>query len=205
MLKEQIDKFKNIFKNEDGNNKKKIENIVVFIVILIITIIVINMILKDDNKEKTKQTNSIGKTLAQTGEKVIETSSTEYDLEQRLSEILSKIEGVGNVKVLITYAQSSEKNYMYNEDSTTSDTEEKDSGGGNRKISQTSTKKEVIYEEIDGKKVPITQSTIMPKIEGAVILASGANNSEVKIKITQAVEAATGLATHKIQVFEMKK
>ena len=76
-------------------------------------------------------------------------------------------------------------------------------GGGNRKISETSSKKEVIYQEINGEKIPVTQSTINPKIEGAIILASGATNSEIKLKITQAVEAVTGLATHKIQVFPM--
>ncbi len=78
-------------------------------------------------------------------------------------------------------------------------------GGGSRKISQTSNKKEVIYQDKDGEKVPVTQSIIKPKIEGAIITATGAGNSEVKLKITQAVEAATGLATHKIQVFEMSK
>ena len=76
-------------------------------------------------------------------------------------------------------------------------------GGGNRKITEISSKKEVIYQEINGQKVPVTQSTIKPKIEGAIITATGAKNSDVKMKITQAVEAATGLATHKIQVFEM--
>lgn len=51
--------------------------------------------------------------------------------------------------------------------------------------------------------MPVTQSVINPKIEGAVITAQGAKNSEVKTNIMQAVEAATGLETHKIQVFEM--
>ena len=78
-------------------------------------------------------------------------------------------------------------------------------GGGNRKISETSSKKEVIYQEINGEKVPVTQSTLNPKIEGAIVLAKGARNSETKLKITQAVEAATGLATHKIQVFELNE
>ena len=78
-------------------------------------------------------------------------------------------------------------------------------GGGSRKINEVSNKKEVIYQEINGEKIPVTQSTIKPKIEGAIIIAEGANNSEIKLRITQAVEAATGLATHKIQVFEMKK
>ena len=36
-------------------------------------------------------------------------------------------------------------------------------------------------------------------------MAQGASSAEIKTKIISAVEAATGLATHKIQVFEMKK
>lgn len=35
--------------------------------------------------------------------------------------------------------------------------------------------------------------------------ADGAANATVKNNIVQAVEAVTGLQTHKIQVFEMKK
>lgn len=68
---------------------------------------------------------------------------------------------------------------------------------------QSDSKKEVIYEEKDGEKTLITQSIISPKIEGAIITAKGASNPTVKTNIIQAVEAVTGLATHKIQVFEM--
>lgn len=45
----------------------------------------------------------------------------------------------------------------------------------------------------------------MPKIEGALILAGGASNATVKTNIIQAVEALTGLASHKIQVLQMQK
>jgi stage III sporulation protein AG len=45
----------------------------------------------------------------------------------------------------------------------------------------------------------------MPTIEGAIITAEGANDANIKSSIVQAVEAVTGLATHKIQVFEMTK
>ena len=80
---------------------------------------------------------------------------------------------------------------MYNEDNQKNDTEETDTSGGNRKVSQTTTKKEVIYQEINGEKIPVTQSIINPKIEGAVIIATGAKNTNVKTDIIQAVEAAT--------------
>lgn len=45
--------------------------------------------------------------------------------------------------------------------------------------------------------------TVNPSIEGAIITARGANNSNVKTNIISAVEAVTGLPTHKIQVFQM--
>ena len=77
-------------------------------------------------------------------------------------------------------------------------------GGGTRSISETNTKKEVIYKEVNGEKIPVTQSIISPKIEGAIVTASGAKSAVTKNNIIQAVEAVTGLAAHKIQVFEMK-
>ena len=105
--------------------------------------------------------------------------------------------------MLLTYSESSKLQTMYNEDSKVSDTEETKKNGGNRKITENSTKKEVIYKEVSGEKIPVTQSIIQPKIEGAIITAAGASSSSVKASIIQAVEAATGLATHKIQVFQM--
>ena len=173
-----------------------------FVIILIVNIIIINLIFKDGNKEKDN-TSEI-----QNNENVKLATSKEddtYNLEAKLEEILKKINGVGNVKVLLTYSETSKTVAMYNEDSTKNDTEEADKQGGNRKVSQTSTKKEVIYQEVNGQKIPVTQNIINPKIEGAIITAVGAQNTQVKENIIQAVEAVTGVATHKIQVFQMSK
>ena len=203
MLEEQKKKIKEIFSwKKEENNKRKIENLVVFIILLIISVIFINSIWNGDKKENVIE-NSNTKVLAQAETSVTEKGNESLELEQRLENILQNIEGVGKVNVLLTYSQSSEISAMYNEDSTKSDTEETDSGGGTRKIVQSSNKKEVIYEEVNGEKQPVTQSVIKPKIEGAIVTAVGASNSNIKTNIVQAVEAATGLATHKIQVFEM--
>ena len=77
-------------------------------------------------------------------------------------------------------------------------------GGGTRVVNESVTSKEIIYEENDGIRTPMTQSVVNPKIEGAIITATGAEDVNVKTNIIQAVEAVTGLATYKIQVFEMK-
>lgn len=208
MLKEKFEKLKESFMPKEGeNNKRKIENLVIFAIILIVTIVAINYIWNDDNqKSKTITNNDPNKKLAMEENIVSESnlSNTSSSIEEKLENILSNIKGVGEVKVLITYSESSKLIPLYDEDSSSTVTEETDSGGGTRVVNETSTSKEVIYEENDGVKTPMTQSVVNPKIEGAIITATGANNSEVKTNIVQAVEAVTGLATYKIQVFEMK-
>ncbi len=68
---------------------------------------------------------------------------------------------------------------------------------------ETDTSKEIIYQESDGEKTPITQSIVSPKVEGAIITAKGAGDPTTKANIIQAVEAVTGISSHKIQVFPM--
>ena len=202
-----VDKLKKMFgnKDEDISNKRKLENIFAFVIILIVTIIAINFILNDGKQEKIESDdpNKRLATTPNTNTFDINEEPEEDELAQKLENILSKINGVGRVEVMITYSETSKTIPVYNEDSTQQDTEETDSNGGTRKITQTDTRKEVIYEEVDGNKTLITQSVISPTIEGAIITAEGANNATVKANIVQAVEAVTGIATHKIQVFEM--
>ncbi len=206
MLKEKIKNA--IIKNEQADGKKKIENLVVFIIILIVTIVAINFIWKDEKSKTSKA--QVNNTSPSSYKQLADTSSNEEEtnkeqLEEKLENILSKIEGVGDVKTLITYSQSSEIVAMYNEKSKTSSTNENDSEGGIRNIEETDTTKEVIYQEENGVNVPVTTKVIKPKIEGVLVTAVGANNATTKTNIIQAIEAVTGVATHKIQVFEMSK
>lgn len=200
MLRDKLNFFK---PKEDGTDKKKIENLVAFVIILIITIIAINIIWSDGN-QKNKSKENINDQSKKLASSTIETSS-DVGLEEKLKNILETINGVGKVKVFINYSESSETVAMFNENSKTSTTEETDTSGGKRVIEQKDTQKDIVYQENNGDKIPITQKTVQPKIEGAIITAQGANNAVIKANIIQAVEAATGLATHKIQVFTMKE
>ena len=195
-------------RNNDGNNKKKIENLVFLVIVLIITVVVINYIWNGNKSSNKTITNSAGRQLASSktsqdaDSNQSSSSSNSESLERRLEDILKNIDGVGDVKVFINYSESSETVAMYNENSKKSTTEETDKSGGVRKVEETDAQKEVIYQEQNGSKTPIVQKTIEPKIEGAIITAKGASDINVKTNIIQAVEAATGLATHKIQVFQ---
>lgn len=206
MFSDKLKKLISPGENPDGNNKKKIENLVFFVIILIITIVVINIIW--NGKTDSKQEEGISNKRLATTENaptnnMASVVKSNDNLEQKLEEILSKIQGVGEVKVLINYSESSEIVAMYNENSKVSLTEETDTSGGVRKIEQTDTQKDIIYQEGNGEKTPITQKVIQPKIEGAIVTAKGAGDIITKTNIIQAVEAVTGLATHKIQVFVM--
>lgn len=209
MLKEKLKAL--MVKQEKKDSKKKIENLVVFILILIVTIIAINTIWKGNKKKNSKEDTLLnnGKQLATTQTTTSSNTGNDgtntTDMETKLETILSNMNGVGKVKVLITYLESSEVVAMYNENSKNSKVEEKDSGGGTRTTTQQDIQKDIIYQEESGEKIPITQKVVSPKIEGAIITAQGANSATVKNDIVQAVEAVTGLASHKIQVFEMRK
>lgn len=193
-----------VSKNEETKNKKKIENIVFLVLILIVTLVVINVIWKGDNNssENTKTENHDGSILANNYN---EQETNETELERKLENILGTIKNVGKVNVLLNYSESSSLVPLYNESTTTSSTEEGDSTGGTRNVTETETKKDVVFSENSGEKNPVTQKTAMPTIQGAIITAEGANDANVRTNIINGVCAITGLSIDKIQVFEMQK
>lgn len=193
MLKEMFKKM-----SDENDKKRNIENIIVFIIILIVTVLIINVMWSSNDKKTENKSEDTTKVLAQA------TSSFEKDdLETRLEDILASIDGVGKVKVLIKYSESSSVVPMYNETTSESTTKETDGDGANKDVKETESKREIVYTDENGKNTPITEKVTMPVIEGAIVTAQGAGNANVKTSIVSAVEAVTGLAVHKIQVFEM--
>lgn len=177
------DKLKSLIKTDNeksgGNNKKKIENLIFLLIVLVITIFVMNYILNDDSSKSsiddTNQTNSSNKELASSIDDYdveIDDISLSSDLETKLESILSNISGVGEAKVLLNYSSSSQTIPMYDETTKESITQEEDTEGGTRSITETDTSKEIIYEETDSGKSPITSITYNAAIEGAIITAN---------------------------------
>ena len=145
MFKEQIEKFKNIFiKKTEGNNKKNIESLIFFLILLIITIISIKTIWGGNKNKTNEPLNSTFVELAENTNISNNIDPNEYNLEDELENILSNISGVGQVKVLITYSETSEIVPIYNENQTTSNTEETDTNGGKRIITESNFNKEVV-------------------------------------------------------------
>lgn len=203
---DKIDENKSLTKKRSIENKifknKTIENLMFFIIILVVTLILVKYIFSGNKKENKNESYEDAKLVS--SNEVISNSETENykeSLKNDLINILKKIDGVGDVDVLITYSETSKLVPIYNENSSESKTSEEDASGGSRVVESYDSSKEVITDDSSS---PITEKVIMPKIEGAIIICKGANNIDVKNNVISAVEAATGLKVHKIQVFEMK-
>ncbi len=175
-------------------DKKKVENLIVFLVLLVILIIALNSIYSDDESQAVE------------GDKVnILTSKAENyktEFEIRLENILSMINGAGEVKVMVSYENEVKKIPMVDTKNITTITSEKDSEGGERKTEETNVEELIIYESNGNLKTPVIQEYTIPKILGVIVVAEGAGDMVVKEKIINAVISVTDVASHKIQVLE---
>ena len=128
-------------------------------------------------------------------------NSTEYTtyLEHQLEQILSQMEGAGEVACMITLSQSAEQ--VIEKDMEVSDNvvTESDSQGGTRSTNQSSRSETTIYDgEESGK--PYVSKEISPKIEGVLVLAEGGDNAVVEKNINEAIQALFGISSHKIRI-----
>lgn len=114
--------------------------------------------------------------------------------EERLEEILQKVNGAGKVSVLLSVDGSTER--LIASDSSCNE----EIGGNGSSFSEDTSA--VVIDHGSSESV-VELKYIFPKFTGAVIVAEGAGNSAVKLAISQAVSAVTGLGTDKISVIKM--
>ena len=120
------------------------------------------------------------------------------DLENKTVKMLDCIEGAGKCKIMITAEASSEQNYA-TDDSISQDIR------GDQSSGKSDIEKEIVMvEDANGKKIALIKSVTEPKIRGVLVLCEGANNVEIKEKITNAVKILLGVSASKISVIKMK-
>lgn len=108
--------------------------------------------------------------------------------ERRLEDILSQIDGVGEVSVMITYYSSSEKDIAY-ETKTSS-----------RNLEESEDKKAVMTEG-----EPMVVKEVYPDVKGVIVTAQGAGRTDVKAAISEAVSATLDVPMHKICIFKKEE
>ena len=177
-----LETIKNITKDKE----KRTQNLVLLVILLVILLISINLIFDKNSNNESNITKK-----AESDESVSSVSNNidQTDLEKKLENILSQISGISDVSVVLTYSQDTKQNVVYNKK------EEIKDGNSSKEAS-------VAYNETSGSKTAIVESVELPKIEGAIVVAKGANSVEIRSKIASAISSVTNIAAYKVQVFE---
>jgi len=118
------------------------------------------------------------------------------DLENRLSELLSKVEGAGLVDVMIFADSSSEHVPAYNNEQSTRSDE-----GASGKSSET---RETRQLALSGDDTPVILKVNVPQIRGVVVVAQGADDILIREQLNNAVCTLLGIPEHRVQILKHK-
>ena len=124
-------------------------------------------------------------------------------LEEKIKNMLSGVDGVGDVDVMIVLKSSEEKILRVDKTTSTATTEDSSGGSGTRKQIQQQYSEDTV---MDGQSsAPIVEKELYPELSGIVISADGGGSAVVKAEISEAMEALFGLPPHKIKVLKRVK
>jgi len=117
---------------------------------------------------------------------------SQMNLQEELAQILSQLEGAGNVRVLLTESMGSQTLYQ---------TDQMRSGDQDTADIRSET---VILTEADRSEAGLVKRVDPPQYLGAIVLCQGAGNASVRLAIVDAVGTVTGLRSDQISVWKMK-
>lgn len=121
--------------------------------------------------------------------------STDYEREQelRLEAVLKKINGAGSVSVFIKLEDGGERVPARDEKSSVQ--ESQDSGDTHEEYESS-----VVMSGKGSASEPYVVKERLPQVAGVLVVASGAADEAVRLKIYEAVKAVYGMSAHRIQV-----
>lgn len=139
-----------------------------------------------------KQGNQTGQTSPGTAQVMDDAEQSCADTEAKMEEILSRISGVGELHLMLTVdsgaqlqlAQDTELSYS----------------GATAAPDDYSRKSDTVVLSGDSGDNPVVTGRNYPVYRGALVVCSGGGSAEVRLAVTQAVAALTGLSSERITV-----
>ena len=107
-----------------------------------------------------------------------------------MEDILSKISGVGQVQVMLTADSDGQRQLARNEEESW---EGSDGSSGSR------TSETVVVDDGQGE-TPVVTRTWYPTYRGALVVCQGGDQAAVRLAVTEAVTALTGLPADRVSV-----
>lgn len=188
--------------------QKQLRNLIVVCIVLGFVLIATDVLLPSS---KTLSNNKLSSSnITEKVDDTLITNKTDeknYEEMQKteLQNILKKMNGVGDVEVMMSFENGEQKLPAYDKNTQKSTTEETDNQGGKRVNNQNTDGSTIVMTTSDGNNEPFILTTYKPKINGVIILAEGASNSKTKYEIEQAVSKLYNLSLDKVNVYSMKK
>lgn len=177
------------------------------IVILVGVLLCVISLPVEKSTVKSNISDDTGDKIREQKQSVTEDESIGYgkEWEKKLEESLLYIEGVGQVKVLITLKESEQKVLVKDGTETVSETTEADAAGGSRRMKESRIEKNTIYTVDErGQDVPYVVKTITPTVEGVVVIAQGADKPQVRQNIIESIQVLFDIDMNKITIVKMK-
>lgn len=170
-----------------------------WLILVLAGILILIIALPTDTKEK-KQAEQAKENISKENNTM---EASKDEIERKLEDILEKIDGAGDVKVMITYQDSGTQVVEKDKNTSENSLEESDSTGGVRSTKEQQLQESTVYEEADAGNTPFVSKELLPKVEGILIVASGGDNQKVKQNISEAVLALFQVEAHRIKIVKM--
>ena len=170
-----------------------------WLILVLAGILILIIALPTDTKEK-KQAEEAKENISKENNTM---EASKDEIERKLEDILEKIDGAGDVKVMITYQDSGTQVVEKDKNTSENSLEESDSTGGVRSTKEQQLQESTVYEEADAGNTPFVSKELLPKVEGILIVASGGDNQKVKQNISEAVLALFQVEAHRIKIVKM--
>ena len=170
-----------------------------WLILVLAGILILIIALPTDTKEK-KQAEEAKENISKENNTM---EASKDEIERKLEDILEKIDGAGDVKVMITYQDSGTQVVEKDKNTSENSLEESDSTGGVRSTKEQQLQESTVYEEADAGNTPFVSKELLPKVEGILIVASGGDNQKVKQNTSEAVLALFQVEAHRIKIVKM--
>lgn len=169
---------------------KNIEIIIAVLIICVMLLIYFSSIGGGKSSSNSSTINDIKYTDAETYVK---------DLETRIGSTLSKIDGAGEVSVVITLSSSSEFIIAKDVEQTTHTESVTENGVTTKTEEIVVIEKPLLINGSSGDE-PLILMEIMPKIAGVVVVAEGAKDVNVKLNLLKAIQALITVPSGNIEI-----
>lgn len=125
------------------------------------------------------------------------------ELEREITVLLKEIDGVGNVKVMITLESGSENIYVQQE-KTANDSSSHNTENNIQQNKKSTFENEIVIVADGGENQALVEKTLQPVVQGIAVVCSGADDIKVVSAVTNSVSVVLNLPTHKICVTKMR-